>query len=63
MLILFIIGCSQAFFWLKRGGRVLFFFTVMVALTVSSAQAEKAWYPVEVDVWNLPTALQPKKSL
>jgi protein TorT len=54
MLKLFFIGCSQAFFWLKRGGRVLCFFTVMVALTVSSAQAEKAWYPVEVDVWNPP---------
>jgi len=54
MLKLFFIGCSQAFFWLKRGGRVLCFLAVMVAITVSPVQAEKAWYPVEVDVWNPP---------
>ena len=54
MLKLFFIGCSQAFFWLKRGGRVYCFLAVMVAITVSPVQAEKAWYPVEVDVWNPP---------
>ena len=54
MLKLFFIGCSQAFFWLKLGGRVLCFLAVMVAITVSPVQAQKAWYPVEVDVWNPP---------
>ena len=54
MLKLFFIGCSQAFFWPKLGGRVLCFLAVMVAITVSPVQAEKAWYPVEVDVWNPP---------
>jgi len=54
MLILLFLVFSQAFFWLKRGGRVLCCLAVMVAITVSSVQAEKAWYPVEVDVWNPP---------
>jgi len=54
MLKLFFIGCSQTYFWLKRGGRVLCFLAVMVAITVSPVQAEKPWYPVEVDVWNPP---------
>ena len=54
MLKLFFIGCPQAFFWLKRGGRGLCLLAVMVAITVSPVQAEKAWYPVEVDVWNPP---------
>ncbi len=51
--ILFIV-LSQTSFWLKRGGRLLCFLAVSVALTVSTVQAEKAWYPVEVDVWNPP---------
>ena len=54
MLKLWFIVCSQAFFWLKNGGRVLFFLAVMVAVTVPPVQAEKAWYPVEVDIWNPP---------
>jgi len=54
MLNLFFIGCSQTFFWPKLGGRVLCFLAVMVAITVSPVQAEKAWYPVEVDVWDPP---------
>ena len=54
MLKLFFIGCSQAFFWLKRAGRVLCFLTVVLAIPVSTVQAEKSWYPVEVDVWNPP---------
>jgi len=54
MLKLWFIVCSQAFFWLKNGGRVLFFLAVMVAITVPPVQAEKAWYPVEVDIWNPP---------
>jgi protein TorT len=54
MLKLWFIVCSQAFFWLKRGGWVLCSLAVLVAITVSTVQAEKAWYPVEVDVWNPP---------
>jgi protein TorT len=45
---------SQVFFWLKHAGRLLCSFAVMLALTVSTVHAEKAWYPVEVDVWNPP---------
>jgi protein TorT len=33
---------------------VLCSLAVLVAITVSTVQAEKAWYPVEVDVWNPP---------
>ncbi len=54
MLKLLLIVCSQALFWLKRGGWVLCSLAVLVAITVSTVQAEKAWYPVEVDVWNPP---------
>ena len=54
MLKLFLIECSQAYLRLKRAGLVLCFLTVMVAITVSPVQAEKTWYPVEVDVWNPP---------
>jgi len=45
---------SQASFWLKCGGRFLGVLAVSVALTVPAAQAEKTWYPVDVDVWNPP---------
>lgn len=54
MLKLWSIVFSQALFWLKNGGRVLCFLAVMVVITVSPVQAEKTWYPVEVDVWNPP---------
>jgi protein TorT len=54
MLKLLFILYSQAFVWLKHGGRVLCFLAVSAALTVPTVQAEKAWYPVEVDVWNPP---------
>jgi len=54
MLKLLFLVFSQAFFGLKRGGRVLCFLAVFVAITVSTAQAEKAWYPLEVEVWNPP---------
>jgi protein TorT len=54
MLKLWCIVFSQAFFGLKHAGRVLCCLAVMLALTVSTVQAEKAWYPVEVDVWNPP---------
>ena len=54
MLKLWSIVFSPALFWLKNGGRVLCFLAVMVVITVSPVQAEKTWYPVEVDVWNPP---------
>jgi protein TorT len=54
MLKLWPIVFSQALFWLKRGGWVLCSLAVLVAITVSTVQAEKAWFPVEVDVWNPP---------
>jgi protein TorT len=54
MLKLLFLVFSQASFWLKHGGRVLCHLAVMLALTVSTVQAEKAWYPVEVDVWTPP---------
>jgi protein TorT len=44
----------QAFVRLKHGGRVLGVLAIFAALTVPTVQAEKAWYPVEVDVWNPP---------
>jgi protein TorT len=44
----------QAFVRLKHGGRVLGVLAISAALTVPTVQAEKAWYPVEVDVWNPP---------
>jgi protein TorT len=45
---------SQASFWLKCGARMLCSLAVLMAITVSTVQAEKEWYPVEVDVWNPP---------
>jgi protein TorT len=54
MLKLWSIVCSRALFCLKNGGRVLCFLAVMVVIPVSTVQAEKDWYPVEVDVWNPP---------
>ena len=54
MLKLLFIVCSQAFFWLKHGGRVLCYLAILVAITVSTVQAGKVWYPIEVDVWNPP---------
>ena len=54
MLKLLFLVFSQASCWLKHGGRVLCYLAVMPAIAVSTVQAEKAWYPVEVDVWNPP---------
>lgn len=54
MLNLFYTGCSHVYVRLKRGGRVLCLLAVIGALTVSAVQAEKVWYPVEVDVWDPP---------
>ena len=39
---------------LKTSIRVLFALAVLLAITLSTSQAEKVWYPVEVDVWNPP---------
>ncbi len=38
----------------KRGAWVIGAITCLIAITVPAVQAEKAWYPVEVDVWNPP---------
>jgi protein TorT len=54
MLKLFFEGFSQAYFLLKRSGRVLCFLAVLSTIAVSTVQAEKAWYPVDVDVWDPP---------
>ena len=54
MLKLWFIVFSKASFCLKHAGRVLCYLAAMLALTVSTVQAEKAWYPVEVDVWTPP---------
>jgi protein TorT len=54
MLKLLFIVFSQASVWLKHGGQVLCFLAVFATLSVPTVQAEKAWYPVEVDVWNPP---------
>ena len=54
MLKLWSIVYSQAFVWLKHSGRVLGVLAVSLALTVPAVQAEKTWYPVEVDVWTPP---------
>ena len=54
MLKLLFLVFSQASCWLKHAGRVLCYLAVMPAIMLSAVQAEKAWYPVEVDVWNPP---------
>ena len=45
---------SQAAFWPMRAGRLLGHLAFFIGITVSIVHAEKAWYPVEVDVWNPP---------
>jgi protein TorT len=54
MLNLWFLVFSEASFWLKHAGRVFCYLAVILALTLSTVQAEKAWYPVEVDVWSPP---------
>jgi protein TorT len=54
MLKLLFIVYSHVFVRLRHSGWVLGVLAVSVALTVPAVQAEKAWYPVEVDVWNPP---------
>ena len=38
----------------KRAAWVIGAIIALIAITVPTVQAEKAWYPVEVDVWNPP---------
>jgi protein TorT len=54
MLNLWFLVFTKASFWLKHAGRVLCYLAVTLALTLSTVKAEKAWYPVEVDVWTPP---------
>ncbi len=54
MLKLLFLNIFQAFFELIRPVRTVCYSAVFVALTVSTVQAEKAWYPLEVQVWNPP---------
>jgi protein TorT len=41
-------------YWLKSSTWVLYTVVFFIVIAPSTAQAEKAWYPVEVDVWNPP---------
>ncbi len=54
MLKLWFILYSQACVRLKHSGRVLCLLAVSIGMTVPAVQAEKTWYPVDVDVWNPP---------
>jgi protein TorT len=54
MLKLLFLEFSQSFFGLNRWVRALCSLVIFIAITVSTVQAEKEWYPVEVDVWNPP---------
>jgi protein TorT len=41
-------------FWLKNSVWMLCIFAFLILIAPATAQAGKAWYPVEVDVWNPP---------
>ncbi len=41
-------------YWLKSSIWVLYTVAFFIVIAPSTAQAEKAWYPLEVDVWNPP---------
>ena len=45
---------SRITYWLKSSTWVLYTFAFFIVIAPSTAQTEKAWYPVEVDVWNPP---------
>ncbi len=40
--------------WLKNGVGMLCAFTLSSVMALTSVQAAKTWYPIEVDVWNPP---------
>jgi len=54
MLKLLFLKYVHAFLGLIRRVRALGYLAVFVTIMVSTVQAEKAWYPLEVDVWNPP---------
>jgi len=41
-------------YWLKNSAWMLCAFAFLILIAAATAQAEKAWYPIEVDVWNPP---------
>jgi protein TorT len=41
-------------YWLKNSAWMLCAFAFLILIAPATAQAEKAWYPIEVDVWNPP---------
>jgi protein TorT len=41
-------------YWLKNSAWMLCTFAFLILIAPAAAQAEKAWYPVEVDVWTPP---------
>ena len=44
----------QTVCWLKNSAWMLCTFAILILIAPATAQAEKAWYPVEVEVWNPP---------
>jgi len=54
MLKLLFLKYVHAFLGLIRRVRALGYLAVFVTIMVSTVQAEKAWYPLEVEVWNPP---------
>jgi protein TorT len=54
MLKLLFFNSLQTSVWLKRSVGLLCFLSAFFVITVSTVQAGKVWYPVEVDVWNPP---------
>jgi len=48
------INCPPNSRWLKNSPRVLCALVLLIVMASISARAEKAWYPVEVEVWTPP---------